>query len=395
MFEQMQAAPADKILALIAKFRDDSRSDKIDLGVGVYKNAEGQTPVMEAVRDAEQRLFQSQSTKAYVGGLGDLGFNSAISELVFGNDLDTSRVRTIQSPGGTGALRILCDTLKRANPDAKLWLSDPTWANHAPIATAAGLELASYPYFDPQTGGVHFDAMMDTLKGCGPNDIVMLHGCCHNPTGANPTLEQWQAIAALASEKGFLPFVDFAYHGFGDGLEEDAVAVRMLLNQVPEMVVASSCSKNFGLYRERTGAAMIISKNTQQADIVLSQVANVARGNYSMPPDHGAAVVRIILEDATLRAAWEKELDAIRTRMLGLRRSLATALRSKGGTDTFDFVEHHRGMFSRMPISSEQVERLQSEYGIYMMGDGRFNVAGLRESIIEPFADALIAVRSS
>jgi len=390
----MQAAPADKILALIGKFRDDPRTDKIDLGPGVYKDENGDTPVMAAVRDAEQRLFQSQTSKSYVGGLGDLGFNAAISQLVFGADLDTSRVRALQTPGGTGALRVLCDTLKRANPKAKIWFSDPTWPNHLPIAQEAGLEIASYPYFDAQTGGLRFDAMMETLKQCGPDDIVMLHGCCHNPTGANPTAEQWQEIAALASKNGFLPFIDFAYHGFGDGLDEDAVAVRMMLKQVPEMVVASSCSKNFGVYRERTGAAIIVGKNAERADVVLSQMASVARGNYSMPPDHGAAVVRIILEDPTLRQSWEEELNAVRTRMLSLRTTLADTLREKSGTDTFDFVAHHRGMFSRMPVTAEQVDRLQSEFGIYMVGDGRFNVAGLRASIIEPFADALIAVRS-
>lgn len=393
MFEQLQAAPADKILALIAKFKEDPRTDKIDLGVGVYKDEKGETPVMAAVRDAEQRLFQSQTSKAYVGGLGDLGFNAAISELVFGADLDTSRVRALQTPGGTGALRVLCDTLKRSNPKAKIWFSDPTWPNHLPIAKAAGLEIASYPYFDAQTGELSFDAMMEALKQCGPNDIVVLHGCCHNPTGANPTFAQWQAIAELANKTGFFPFVDFAYHGFGDGLEEDAAPVRLLLKQVPEMMVASSCSKNFGIYRERTGAAIVVGENAERANVVLSQLGSVARGNYSMPPDHGAAVVRIILNDPTLRQSWESELDAVRNRMLGLRTTLADTLRAKSGTDTFDFVAKHRGMFSRMPVTAEQVERLQTEFGIYMVGDGRFNVAGLRESIIEPFADALIAVR--
>ncbi len=393
MFEQLQAAPPDKILALIGKFKDDPRSDKIDLGPGIYKDQNGETPVMEAVREAEQRLFQSQTSKAYVGSYGDEGFNSAICSLIFGGALDTSRVRAIQTPGGTGALRLLADTLKMANPSAKIWLSDPTWPNHVPIAKAAGLEVASYPYFDPATSGLRFDAMMETLKTCGPNDIVMLHGCCHNPTGANPSFDQWKEIAALANARGFLPFVDFAYHGFGDGLEEDAAAVRLLLEQVPEMVLASSCSKNFGIYRERTGAAVIIGPNAERADVVLSQMASVARGNYSMPPDHGAAVVRIILEDPTLRNTWENELDTVRNRMLSLRVALADTLRSKTGTDTFDFVAHHRGMFSRMPVTDEQIDRLQSEFGIYMVGGGRFNVAGLRDSVIEPFADALVAVR--
>ena len=393
MFEQLEAAPADKILAMIATFRDDPRTDKIDLGPGVYKDEQGETPVMDAVREAEQRLYQSQTSKAYVGGLGDLGFNAAIGELVFGSDLDTSRVRTLQAPGGTGALRLLCDALKRAKPNAKIWMSDPTWPNHLPIAEEAGLEIATYPYFDAATGGVRFDAMMETFKGLGPDDIVLLHGCCHNPTGANPTLDQWREIAALANARGFFPFVDFAYHGFGDGLEEDAAAVRLLLNQVPEMAIASSCSKNFGIYRERTGAAIIVGENAERADVVLSQLANVARANYSMPPDHGAAVVRIILEDAQLRNTWEAELNGVRTRMLSLRTALAESLRSKSGTDMFDFVEHHRGMFSRMPVTTQQVDRLRDEYGIYMVGDGRFNVAGLRASIIEPFADALLAVR--
>lgn len=393
MLTHLKPQPADKILALMQMYREDPRTDKIDLGVGVYKNAKGVTPVMRAVKAAEQQLWQAETTKSYTGLIGDPAYGDAMINLVLGDSVARDRIAAAATPGGTGAIRQAFELIRLANPDATVWLSNPTWPNHPSILKFLGMPMGEYRYFDSESRGVDFEGMLADLQKVQSGDVVLLHGCCHNPTGANPTTEQWDAIATLATEKGFFPFIDFAYHGFGDGLDEDATAVRMMLGRVPEMAIASSCSKNFGIYRERTGAAIIVSENAERADVVISQVASVARGNYSMPPDHGAAVVRIILEDAQLRNTWEAELDGVRNRMLDLRTELANTLRTKSGTDTFDFVEYHRGMFSRMPVTTAQVDRLRDEYGIYMVGDGRFNVAGLRQSIIEPFADALLAVR--
>lgn len=391
MLEALTAAPEDTILALVSAFRADPREAKIDLGVGIYRDAEGKTPVLQAVRAAEQRLYDSQTTKAYVGISGDAGFNAQMARLVFGDALPADRLRVMQTPGGGGGVRILAELAKRANPDATLWLSEPTWPNHAPIAHAAGLEIRRYPYFDAATKGVRVEEMLAALATAGPGDVVVLHGCCHNPTGAELLPEHWQAIARLAVERGFLPFLDFAYQGFGDGLEEDAASVRLLAREVPEMLVAASCSKNFGLYRDRVGAAFILGRTPAEADIAQGQLSGIVRANYSMPPDHGAAVVRIILEDEALRRQWVRELDQMRTRMLALREALAGALREKTGGDDYDFLARHRGMFSLIGTTPEQVDRLSAEHGIYLVRSGRINVAGLKEDQIERFTDALLA----
>lgn len=392
MLETLKPAAPDKIIALIGMFRDDPRSEKLDLGVGVYKDAQGRTPIIAAVREAERRLHDTQETKSYLGMAGDPAFNVALGRLVFGEGADFSRIRGCQAPGGSGALRLVAELVRRARPGATIWLSDPTWPNHVPLLEAAGLATKAYPYFDAGTGEVTFDAMLAALRKAEPGDLVLLHGCCHNPTGADLETAQWQAVTDLVAERGLVPFVDLAYQGFGDGLAEDAAGLRLLASRVPEMLVAASCSKNFSVYRDRVGAAFILARSPAEADIAASQIASVARGIYSMPPDHGAAAVRIILEDPALRKEWQDELDAMRERMKRLREGLAEALRRHTNSDRFDFVTSHRGMFSRLGLSTEQVERLRTEHAVYMVGDSRINVAGLREDAFDRLAAAIAAV---
>jgi aromatic-amino-acid transaminase len=392
MFETLQPAPADKILALIAMLRADPRPDKVDLGVGVYKDGGGGTPVMRAVREAEKRLLESQDSKTYLGLAGDTAFNAAMIRLTFGEAADTARIRAAQAPGGSGALRLVAELLKRARPDATVWVSDPTWPNHVPMMRGAGLRLRDYPYFDAASGKIRFDAMLAELARANSGDIVLLHGCCHNPTGANLNAAQWAAVADLLAEKGLLPFVDIAYQGFGEGLEADAAGLRCLAAQASEMVVAASCSKNFAVYRDRVGAAMVMARNGAEADIALGQMLAAARTMYSMPPDHGAAAVRIVLEDPALRAGWQAELEDMRLRMLRLRVAFAEALRRQSNSDRFDFIADHRGMFSRLGLTEAQVERLRAEHGVYMVGDSRINVAGLPENGMERLAKAIVSV---
>ncbi|KUM24664.1 aromatic amino acid aminotransferase [Mesorhizobium loti] len=392
MFETLQPAPADKILALIGLYRADTRPGKVDLGVGVYKDRDGRTPVMRAVREAEKRLLASQDTKTYLGLAGDTGFNAAMIKLAFGDKADLSRIRAAQAPGGSGALRLVAELLQRTRAGATVWLSDPTWPNHLPVMRAAGLQVRDYPYFDATSGAVRFDDMLAALKTANSGDVVLLHGCCHNPTGANLDAAQWAKVADVLLERGLLPFVDIAYQGFGEGLDADAAGLRLLAEKVPEMVVASSCSKNFAVYRDRVGAAMIIAKDGAQADVAMSQMLAAARALYSMPPDHGAAAVRMVLEDADLKKDWETELEEMRLRMLRLRVAFAEALRRQSNSDRFDFVASHRGMFSRLGLTEAQVERLRTEHAVYMVGDSRINVAGLPEDGMDDLAKAIVSV---
>lgn len=392
MFEMLNAAEPDKILALMEVFREDKRPGKVDLGVGVYKDSAGNTPIMRAVREAEKRLYDQQTTKTYLGPVGDRAFTKAVMGLVLGEKADLSRARGVQAPGGSGALRIIAELLHRARPDATVWLPDPTWPNHLPLIGAAGLQTRTYPYFDAATGTVRFDAMMEALKKIPSGDVVLLHGCCHNPTGANLSREQWAEVADLLVERGLFPFVDLAYQGFGDGLEEDAYGVRLVASRVPEMAIAASCSKNFSVYRDRVGAALIVGRSAAEADIALGQLGSVARGMYSMPPDHAAAAVRIVLEDEQLRRDWMEELEAMRQRMVSLRLGFAEALRRQSNSDRFDFLARHRGMFSRLGITPEQVRRLREEHGVYVIGDSRINVAGLPQDGLDKLAAAVVSV---
>lgn len=394
MFESLPAKQPDAILKLMMAYREDPRTDKLDLGVGIYKDANGATPVMKAVKSAEGQLLEEQNTKAYVGPLGSPAFNQRMIETVFGSDADKSRVRSAQAPGGSGALRILADLITSARPDATIWVSDPTWPNHLPLLSAAGANLATYPYYNASTGSVSFDAMIDALQAAKPGDIVLLHGCCHNPTGADLTHEQWDRVTQLLSDQSLLPFVDVAYQGFGDGLEEDAWAIRSMAAKLPEMMIAASCSKNLGLYRERVGAALLVGRDAAEADTALANLSGLIRSNYSMPPDHGAHVVEMVLEDDGYYANWREELETMRVRMISLRQAFSDALRRRTNSDRFDFIAHQKGMFSRLPLNAEQIETLRAENGIYMVGDGRINVAGLPddEKDMDSLAEAIAAV---
>ncbi len=394
MFEHLTKAPGDKILALMGEYAADPRATKIDLGVGVYKDQTGVTPVMTSVRKAAQRILSNEKTKTYLGIAGNKGFGAAVLDLVLGDSIDRARVRIAQAPGGTGSLWVLMQLINRARPGATVHVSDPTWANHNPIATGAGLKIATYPYFDPATRGVKFAEMLAAIDKLGAGDVVLLHGCCHNPTGANLSNEQWDQVAASLARTGALPLIDLAYLGFGDGIEADAYGTRKVLATVPEALIAFSGSKNFGLYRERVGAAILVARNGDEAETTNSQLLNIIRGAYSQPPDHGAEIIRTILEDADLRAEWETELAQMRNRMIMLRVKLADAIRERSNSTDFDFVADHRGMFSLLGLSNDAVEHLKAENGVYMTGDSRINVAGIPEDRVGDLAEAFLkAVR--
>ncbi|PRY86387.1 aromatic amino acid transaminase [Donghicola tyrosinivorans] len=390
MFSNLKPQPADKILALMAAYREDPRDQKIDLGVGVYKNAEGVTPVMRAIKAAEKQLWEVETTKAYTGLAGDPGFNDAMIKLVLGGVVARDRIAAVATPGGTGAVRQGFEAIKLANPDARVFVSDPTWPNHLSILKFIGMPTVSYRYFDEATGGVDFDGMMDDLNQLKAGDVVLLHGCCHNPTGANLTIEQFQTVVDKLNELGALPMIDIAYQGFGDGLEEDAAATRLVAQSCPEVIIAASCSKNFGIYRERTGCLLAISETAAQTPNTQGTLAFLNRQNYSFPPDHGARLVTMILNDDALYNEWKTELEEVRLSMLGLRESLAGELKRLSNSDRFDFVARHRGMFSRLGLSPELVEKLRADFGIYMVGDSRINIAGLNKTTVPLLADAII-----
>ena len=391
MLETLKPVPPDKIIEILNLFRADPRTDKLDLGVGVYKDADGRTPVMRAVKAAEARLLKEQDSKAYVGILGDLDFVAALGELALGGSVPRDRLAGAQTPGGTGAIRQLFELIRRANPSATVWMSDPTWPNHPAILNYLGIPSRSYRYFDADTLGVDFAGMMADLVELKPGDVLLLHGCCHNPTGANLSLEEWRELTEFVLARGAVPMIDLAYQGFGDGLEEDAAGLRHMAAAVPELLLAASCSKNFGVYRDRVGAAFVLSATPQAAEVTRSNLASLNRLNYSFPPDHGAKAVALVLADPELRADWTAELEAMRTGMLGLRQGLADALRRETNSDRFDFIATHRGMFSRLGLAPEQVAVLREKHGIYMVGDSRINVAGLPAGGLETLAKAIAA----
>ena len=390
MLETLREQPADKILALMAAYRADPRDTKVDLGVGVYKDASGNTPVMRAVKEAERRLVADQTTKAYVGLAGDPAFSDAMIGLVLGDAVARDRVAAVATPGGTGAIRQALELIKLAAPAAKVWLSTPTWPNHPSIIAYLGMASATYRYFDTATRDVDFDGMMADLGNVAKGDVVLLHGCCHNPTGANLTLAQWDKVIALLQEKGATPFIDIAYQGFGDGLDQDAAATRKIVAAFDNALVAASCSKNFGIYRERTGILMAVCADAGQTPVVQQNLNFLNRQNYSFPPDHGARVVTTILNDPDLRADWEAELEETRNTMLALRKQLADELRRLSNSDRFDFLADHRGMFSQLGTTPEMVEKLRADHGIYMVGDSRMNIAGLNEATVPILAKAII-----
>jgi aspartate aminotransferase len=395
MFETLELMPPDAILGLMEAFRADPRDQKIDLGVGVYKDDRGETPVLAAVKRAEERLLAQESSKSYIGPAGAEGFNAQMQALLLGDALSSridKRTSVVQTPGGCGALRVAAEFVLRCRPDAVIHVPDPTWANHEPLLGDAGLEIRAYPYFDRATSALRFDAMASHLGGLGPGDLVLLHGCCHNPCGADLDRAQWQAVLELAQERGFTPVVDLAYQGLGDGLEEDAFGVRLLAAELPELIVATSCSKNFGLYRERTGAIVLVSGDAKTAGSVRSQLLNVIRGIYSMPPSHGGAIVETILGDDELRADWLRELASMRERINSLRSLLVKRFADRGDAGRFSFIERQRGMFSFLGISEAQVQVLREEHGIYMVDSSRINVAGASQDNVDRLCDAVMSV---
>ena len=395
MFQSLNSLPADPILGLMATYRADSNPLKVDLGIGVYKDEKGNTTVMTAVKKAESFLLKNQTTKTYIGPTGAADYNSAVAQLLLGAPLNTSlgkRRVTVQAPGGCGGLRLAAEFIKSANPDATVWVSDPTWANHIPLLGSAGLKIESYPYYDHTTHSVRFEEMLAALKKIEKGDLVLLHGCCHNPCGADLNHAQWRAIRDVALEQGFTVFIDLAYQGLGDGLEEDVYGVRLMAESLPELIVVSSCSKNFGLYRERTGAFTLICENEQSTTAATTQIAAAARAMYSMPPDHGAAVVALILTDTDLRTEWNAELAAMRGRINLLRAKFVKQIQQVGIDKDFSFIEREKGMFSFLGVSHDQVQTLVNDYSIYLVNSSRINVAGINDENVEYLSKSLAAV---
>ncbi len=392
MFTHLPAPVLDPILSLSVAFRNDPRPQKVDLGIGVYKNSLGETPIVRAVALAQDKVVASQKTKSYVGLAGCEEFNQSMMQLVLGSTLDTERTIAIQTPGASGALRMLGDLMRVAQPDTTVWITDPSYVNHKPVMEAAGLKVRYYRYFSRETKMVDTEQMLADLAQAGTKDVVLLHGCCHNPTGADIDFSAWQAITELAQKNGFIPFVDIAYQGFGDGLEQDAQGLRYMAERMEEMLITTSCSKNFGLYRERTGAAIVIGKNQQEVTNARGKMLTLARSTYTMPPDHGAALVKTVLRDEQLTAIWKQELSEMQQRLLTLRKNLCNELRNQHNTRQFDFIESHRGMFTVLGFSAEQMGRLREEFAIYGVADGRINIAGLTEKDIPYVANAIIHV---
>lgn len=395
MFKNAKPLPADPILGVMAACARDTNPNKVDLGVGVYKDVSGNTPIFASVKEAEANLINLQQSKVYIGPAGSAEYNRLMREFVLGGEhpaLREKRVASVQTPGGCGALRVGAELLKRMRPSCKVWLSNPTWANHHPLLGDAGIELDTYPYYDKKNSNVLFEDMIKCLKTIPADDVVLIHGCCHNPTGADLSEDQWNIVADIAKSQGFLVFIDLAYQGFGKGIEEDAYGVRLLAEKLPELMVANSCSKNFGLYRERTGTLMVMTEDESQAQAVSSYMHKIARGIYSMPPAHGGGIVESLLSDEVLSKQWYQELDEVRERITSLRKLLADAIQKKSGNDEFRFIERQCGMFSHLGLTSEQVNKLQERFSIYMTSDSRINIAGLKTDTIDYVADAIVAV---
>ncbi|MFC3052016.1 amino acid aminotransferase [Kordiimonas pumila] len=391
MFSSMASLPIDPILGLMAKFREDPNSDKVDLSVGVYKTANGHTPIFEAVKAAEKYRLETEDTKAYIGMMGTPGYNDAMLRLLIGADYPSDRIAAALTPGGCGALRVASEFLMRANPDATVWVSDPTWANHMPLIGGVGLKIKTYPYYDKASHGVNFSGMIETLKGLGPNDVVLLHASCHNPSGADLSPAQWDEIAAVAAERGFIPFIDSAYQGLGEGLDADAYGIRKIAASVEEMILASSCSKNFGLYRDRVGQVAVMTK-ADRKEVTVGQISSIARGMYSMPPAHGGAVVEHILTTPSLTASWQKELAGICSSIQTSRTLLKAGLEKAGVEGDFAYLIQNQGMFSFLDLTVEQINKLQADYSVYLVNSGRINLAGVTANNIDYLAASIKSV---
>ncbi len=397
MFESIEKAAPDAILGLTEAFRSDQNPNKVNLTVGVFKDESGVTPILDTVKEAERRLLETQSTKAYLPITGLADFCSQTQQLYFGADhevLSSGRAVTVQTPGGTGALRVAADFLKQNLGSGTIWCSTPTWPNHPKVFKAGGIEVKNYPYFDADTHGVNVDAMLEAIRKMPAGNVICLHACCHNPTGADPSTEQWKQIADAVYERGLLPMLDFAYLGFGDGIQQDATALLEFARSDAELLVASSYSKNFGLYSERVGALTVVTQNSDVASTTASQLKATIRTNYSNPPQHGAAIVSTILSDADLTAQWDAELAAMRDRIHGMRSLFSQKMSERLSDRDFSFIEKQRGMFSYTGLTPEQVDQLREEHSIYIVRDGRINVAGISPSNVDALCDAVAAVLS-
>lgn len=395
LFDTLTMAPQDAILGLTEAFKQDANPAKINLSVGVYKDAAGKTPVLHSVKCAEERILATETSKSYLSIQGSSEYAAVVQALLFGPDheiLNSRRATTAHTPGGTGALRVAGDFIKALFPNTQVWLSQPTWPNHPDVFRAAGLELKTYPYFDPATNGLAFDSMLAVLKQIPTGDVVVLHGCCHNPTGIDPTPAQWAQIADVVQERKLLPLVDFAYQGFAEGIRADAYGLLALCRPGVELLVASSFSKNFGLYNERVGALTIVASSAAAAEAALSHVKRSIRANYSNPPAHGGAIVTTVLNDPALRAEWEAEVQTMRERINTMRQLFVATLAAKGIDRDFSFIAQQRGMFSFSGLTKEQVDMLRQNYAIYIVGSGRINVAGMTEANMDPLCEAIAAV---
>jgi len=394
MFSELKQRPADPILGLTVKFNADSNPNKIDLGAGIYKDDTGRTPVLTCVKVAEQFRVDNEATKMYFNSAGSSLFNEKIATLNLGDHkvIRENRIRTISTPGGTGALRIAGELIRTCKPGGTIWVSNPTWANHEGVFTGAGLKVKTYPYYDYENKCLDFAGMVEVLKLIPQDDAVLLHACCHNPSGMDLSKDQWRKIAELARETGFFPVVDMAYQGFGEGLEEDAYGLRLMADTVAEMIICSSCSKNFGLYRERIGACSVIGNSAPAADIIKSVLLPIVRVNYSMPPAHGAAIVETILSSDELTAQWHLELKDMRDRISGMRQLLVDKLAASGVMRDFSFITAQTGMFSFLGIDKDQVQRLQDEFSIYIVGSSRISIAAIAPDNVDYLAQSIAAV---
>lgn len=393
MFETLTPKPADAILKLIDEHLNDTRDEKVDLGVGVYRDAAGNTPILRSVKKAEQWLVANQTSKSYLGSRGDAVYCDAIQKLAFGEEAGSDgRIMTVQTPGGSGALRVAAELALRANPDATMWVSDPTWNNHVPLLGEAGINFRAYPYYDGDSNSIRFDAMLEALGDSAEGDLILLHGCCHNPTGMDLSIEQWQQVADLVEARNLIPFIDIAYQGFANGIDDDAYGVRLMYERVPEMIITHSCSKNFGLYRDRVGAMSIVARDDDTARTVDTQAQFVIRTMYSLPPDHGAAVVSKILHDEELRADWLAELGEMRQRLKGMRAALVAALKDAAPGHDFSHIERTTGMFCYLGISPEQVAQLKKDRGVYLVDSSRINVCGITEGNVQYLAESIASI---
>ena len=396
VFEHLRRLDPDTILGLMAKYRADPFAQKVDLGVGVFRDLTGNTPILDCVRRAEQSVLASQTTKSYVSAAGREEFNTAAEDLVLGTAHPARagrRARTVQAPGGCGALRLGAELIRAAAPSATVFVSDPTWGNHGPLLGSSGLRLERYPYYDPAEHELRFEAMLERLDRAAAGDVVLIHACCHNPTGADLAPDQWRQLIELLQRRRLVPFLDLAYQGLGDDLAADASGLRQVAEQLPEAMIAISFSKNLGLYRERVGALIVVSDSESRADAVQSHVLQIARGIYSMPPDHGAAIAACIFADSNLRQSWIAELSQMRDRIMDMRVLLAQRLRVAAGDESFDFIQRQRGMFSLLGVSRSVVDRLRDQHHIYMTGDSRMNLAGIMPHNVAYVAAAIVAAR--